>query len=143
MKVTDVTDFLGFTSARKAEGLEPEKGKVDRDDLGPRKVLLSWEGAPKASPLDLDPRYKKTLFIIGGVIIFLLFLMKEFFLILLLASMYFMVHVLYKNPVGKLKYEISTHGVSVDGEMYYWDQTSISCPWPRPPGLSNRWLPLT
>lgn len=122
MNVTDLTDFLGVTDTKKSEGLEPEKGKIDRDDLGPRKVLLEWEASPKASPMNIDPRYKKTLMIIGGVVILLLFLMKEFFLILFLASMYFAANVLYKNPIDEIKYEITTHGITMDGHTYYWDE---------------------
>ncbi len=122
MKVTDVTDFLGLTDVKKSQGLEPEKGKIDRDDLGPRKVLLAWEGAPSAAKTSLDPRYKKTIMIIGGVIMFLLFLMKEFLLILVVASLFFISHVMSSNPVGKFKYEVSTHGIAVNGNMYYWDE---------------------
>jgi len=122
MKITDVTDFLSLTDTKKRQELEPEKGKFDRDELGPRKVLLSWESSPKTSPTVLDPRYKKTIVIIGGVIMFLLFLMKEFLLILVVASVFFISHVMAKNPLGDLKYEISTHGVAINGKLYYWDE---------------------
>jgi len=122
MKVTDISDFLGFTDTKKSQGLEPEKGKIDRDNLGPRKVLMAWEGAPKMTKTSIDPRYKKTLMIIGGVIMFLLLLMKEFLLILVIASIYFISHVLENNPVGVFKYEVSTHGLAVNGKLYYWDE---------------------
>ncbi len=122
MKLTDITDFLGFTDTKRAQGLEPEKGKIDRDDLGPRKVLLAWEGAPKVTKTSVDPRYKKTIMIIGGVIAFLLFLMHEFLLILVIASVYFISQALANNPVGIFKYEVSTHGIAVNGKLYYWDE---------------------
>ena len=122
MKITEITDFLGLTDVKKGQGLEPEKGKLDRDDLGPRKVLFAWEGVPRVTKTSLDPRYKKTIMIIGGVIMFLLFLMKEFLLILVVASMFFISRVMSSNPVGKFKYEASTHGIAVNGNMYYWDE---------------------
>jgi len=122
MKATDITDFLGFTNVKKDSGVEPEQGKIDRDNLGPRKVFLAWEAVPKAAPVNVDPRYKKMLYIIGGMVAFLLFLMQEFILIMLIASLYFMIYVLNKNPVGKIKYEITSHGMSVNGQLYYWDQ---------------------
>jgi len=122
MKITDVTDFFGVTDTKKKQELEPEKGKLDRDDLGPQKVLLKWEGVPKAATTTLNPRYRKTLMIIGVVIVFLLVLMKEFFLILVVASLYFVSHVMAKNPLDKFKYTISTYGFNINDRLYYWDE---------------------
>ncbi len=122
MKVTDLTDFFGVTNSKRNQELEPEKGKLDRENLGPQKVLLEWKGVPKAATATMDPRYQKTFLIIGVVIVFLLVLMKEFFLILVVASLYFVSHVMAKNPLEKLKYVISTYGLTINDRLYYWDE---------------------
>lgn len=122
MKITDLTDLLGVTDTKKKQELEPEHGKLDRDNLGPQKVLLEWYGVPKPATATLNPRYKKTFLIIGGVLVFLLVLMKEFFLILVVASLYFVSHMMSKHPLEKLKYTISTYGLSINDKLYYWDE---------------------
>ena len=122
MKITDVTDFFGVTDTKKNQELEPEKGRLDRDDLGPQKVLLKWEGVPKAASATMDPRYRKTFLIIGVVVVFLLVLMKEFFLILVVASLYFVSHTMAKNPLDNFKYIISTYGLNINERLYYWDE---------------------
>jgi len=122
MKITDATNFLGLTDKKKKRATEPEQARFDRGELGPRKVILAWEDLPKTTPTAIDPRYKKTLMITGGLVAFLFFLMQEFLLIIVIASIYFFSYVVSKNPLDKFKYEISTHGISVNGRLYYWDE---------------------
>ncbi len=122
MNPSDITDFIGITDTKKSQAVEPEKGKFDRDELGPRKVLMTWEGKPKASVTQLDPRYIKTITVIAVVIVFILLLMKEYSLILVVASLFFISRQISKNPLEKFKYEISTHGINISGQMYYWDE---------------------
>ena len=122
MKFTDATDFFGLTDTKRKQELEPEQGNLDRDNLGPQKVLLKWEGVPKAAVTTLNPRYKKTFLIIGVVIVFLLVLMKEFFLIMVVASLYFVSYMMAKHPLGNFKYVISTYGLNINERLYYWDE---------------------
>jgi len=122
MKVADLTDFFGITDAKKRQELKPEQVNVDRENLGPQKILLEWYGVPKTSTATLNPRYKKTFLIIGGVVVFMLVLMKEFYLILVVASLYFVSYIMSKNPLEKLKYTISTYGLSINDKLYYWNE---------------------
>ncbi|MBN1464026.1 MAG: hypothetical protein JW922_10215 [Paludibacteraceae bacterium] len=122
MKLTDITDFVGMTNTAAHKPVEPEKSKFEREELGPKKTLFSWESEPKTSSFELDPRFKKTFIIIGSIILFLLVLMQEFMLILFVASLFFIIHALEKAPKKPFKYEISSHGIAVDSSFYYWDE---------------------
>lgn len=121
MKFTDITDFLGMTNFKERKEQEPETRKFNREELGPKEVYLKWEGLPKPVTTNIDPRFRKTFMIIGSVVVLLFLLIQEYFLLLLVASLFFMTHVLSKSSLDDLKYEISNYGVSINGDMYYWD----------------------
>lgn len=122
MKFTDITDFIGVTTVKKGRPIEPEDKQFDRENLGPKKILFTWEATPQTPNTALNPRYKKTFMIIGGVVGLFLLIMGEVFLLILIASIVFFLYALGRNPVGKFKYELNTHGINVDGTFYYWDE---------------------
>ena len=122
MKITDVTDLMGVTNTKKNQEVEPEKAEFKRENLGPKKTYLYWEAAPSTPTTSIDDRYKKTLLIIGAVVGLVLMVMGEVFLLLVIASLIFITYVMARNPLESFKYELNSHGVSVHGDHYYWDQ---------------------
>ena len=122
MKFSDISDFMGFTDSRKNKPIEPESKKFDRDDIGPKKILLTWEATPRVVSREIPEKLKKTAIIVGVVVGLLFLAMQENFLILVVISLFVLSYALSKNPIGEQKYELSTHGLSIAGRMYYWDE---------------------
>jgi len=123
MKLSDFTDFVGLSDTLRKKPVEPENSLHDREDIGPKKSLLSWTAKSNVTLTKLDPRYKRTFMIIAIVLGLLFLAMQEYFLIIVIASTAFLYQVLSKNNlVEEVKYEISTHGISIDDGFYYWDE---------------------
>ena len=122
MKLSDVTDFIGITDSKANQPVPSEGVEFDREELGPKKVIHAWEATPKAPLVSIAPRYRKTFMVLGAVIVFILVLMQEFWLILLIVSMFFLNRVMSQNPLDRFRYEITNHGISINGQMYYWDE---------------------
>ncbi len=122
MKVTDVTDFVGITHTRKDMPVEAEKSSFDRENLGPKKTLMSWVAVPNIGANNLDPRYKRAVYAAGFITILILVMMQEFWLIFVIASLVFIVQVMGKMKNKEEKYEITTHGLHIETDFYYWDE---------------------
>lgn len=122
MKLVEITDFLGFTRAKDRQEIEPDKKDFDRKNIGPKEVYMSWEGYPEPISNTINPRFKRTLLIISAVVAFIFILLQEYFLLIFVASVFFVVKAASGKPTEDLKYELSSHGISINGEIYYWDK---------------------
>jgi len=93
----------------------------DPDKLGPKKILFTWS-APSRVETKGNEKISRTLMVIGIFIGLLLVIMQEYALILLIASLVFVNHAIKKVSPEKVTHEISTHGFSYAGQLYYWHQ---------------------
>jgi hypothetical protein len=125
MKISEVTDMLGFTNTRK-EGTEAadKASTVDFDPtkLGPKETYYSWQGYARPAQKGFNKKLLRSFTIIGIVVVLVFLILQEYFLIVLIASLIFVSHVLSKTPPTLIRYEASSHGVSIDGEIYYWPE---------------------
>ncbi len=120
MRLTDLTDFLGISNVKAREAKPPKIIENTPEKLGPRKTLYKWT-APERIPLStIKPKMMKSLFIIGGVVGMFLVLLGEFPIILVLASVIFVAFVLANTPINDAEYELSTHGVEINKQFYFW-----------------------
>ena len=102
---------------------KPHQPNVDIKALGEKKIFLTWEG--NSRPHADDPTtasYNRTYTVIGIVIGVILIILQEFFLLLLIGSMLFVRYVLAKVPPEKITYTLSTHGITIDKDTYYWSE---------------------
>jgi hypothetical protein len=121
MRLTEITDYLGFTvSASRKEAEEIQREKTE--PKGPKEVYMKWEALSRPQSQFLDVRISRALLMIGIVVGLLLVVMQEFMLILFLASVAFFGYVLSKMSPEKVAYEISSHGISYGDDLYYWDE---------------------
>jgi len=122
MKTPSLTKFLNIRDPR--DSLEPAKiPEMNKESLGPKEVYLSWE---KLLTVDektvISKRFTKPAVIIGMVVGFILLIMQEFILILSIGVLIFFLQALKKMPPENVKYEISSHGVMIGDNLYYWDK---------------------
>ena len=122
MPITDFTDFLGLTQTKKNRPIGAGSLDVDVKALGPKKILLSWEARPRKVVTTIDPKLKKTLTIIGIAVGLLFVAMGELMLILVVFSAFFITQAIARTPMQTFNYEISTHGISISGQFYYWNE---------------------
>lgn len=83
------------------------------------KTLLEWE-APARPFRKKDRSYYTTLAIIVILLCLILLLAREFLLIAALLSLTFVAYVLAFVPPHKINYKISTQGVTVGEDFYFW-----------------------
>ncbi|OGE26321.1 hypothetical protein A3C26_02845 [Candidatus Daviesbacteria bacterium RIFCSPHIGHO2_02_FULL_39_12] len=83
------------------------------------KTLLSWQ-APARPFRKKDRSYYTTLAVIVILLILILFLAKEFLLIAALLSLTFVAYVLAFVPPHPISYRISTQGVTIGEDFYFW-----------------------
>ena len=83
------------------------------------KTLLTWQ-APSRPFRKKDRSYYTTLAIIVILLVLILFLAKEFLLIATLLSLAFVAYVLAFVPPHKVDYRISTQGITVGEDFYFW-----------------------
>lgn len=116
-----VADFLGVGNL--GPSLKPRQPNVPLKELGEKKVLLSWEANSRPhSTDDTAQRMTRTYTVIGVVIALVLIILQEFFLLLLIGSMLFVRYVLAKVPPEKITYTLSTHGLTIGNDTYYWSE---------------------
>lgn len=123
MKAGEIIKFLGLSgdSANVSSDI-PESYRERRAAIGPKEALFSWKVSRKYNPVQINPRIKKTFTMIGLAVGFLFLLMQEFAILLVVASVLFLLHAFSSSSETTYKYEISTHGLQLDGGFYYWDQ---------------------
>ncbi|TSC87889.1 MAG: Uncharacterized protein G01um10147_392 [Microgenomates group bacterium Gr01-1014_7] len=98
------------------------KNKVLHPKLGEAgevRTLLSWE-APSRPFRKKDRSYYTTLAIIVILLVLILLLAKEFLLIATILSLAFVAYVLAFVPPHHIQYRISTQGVTINEDFYFW-----------------------
>lgn len=88
-------------------------------EAGEVKTLLSWE-APSRPFRKKDRSYYTTLAIIVILLVLILLLAREFLLIGTILALAFVAYVLAFVPPHNIKYRISTQGVTIAEDFYFW-----------------------
>ena len=83
------------------------------------RTLLSWE-APSRPFRKKDRSYYTTIAILVILLVLIALLMREFLLIAVLLSLAFVSYVLAFVPPAHLAYRISTQGVTIGEDFYFW-----------------------
>ena len=89
------------------------------NEAGEVKTLLSWE-APARPFRKKDRSFYTTIAIIVILLILILLLAREFLLIGVLLALTFVTYVLAFVPPGHVKYRISTQGITIGEDFYFW-----------------------
>lgn len=97
-----------------AEWFTPKMGEAEEI-----KTLLSWQ-APARPFRKKDRSYYTTLAIIVILLTLILLLFHEFLLIATLLSLTFVAYVLAFVPPHRIGYVISTQGITVGEDFYFW-----------------------
>ncbi len=88
-------------------------------EAGEIKTLLSWE-APSRPYRKKDRSYFTTIAVIVILLILIVLLVKDFLLIAVLLSLTFVTYVLALVPPNNIKYRVSTQGVIIGEDFYFW-----------------------
>lgn len=121
MKLSSIANYLGIKGFNQPTIDPPVNPNFDLEKAGPRKVLLSWEGLARPEKKWFTQKFIRTALVVLVIVGLLLVLMQEFFLIIVIASVIFFVYALSHASPEIIKYEISTHGVTYNGRIYYWN----------------------
>jgi len=104
----------------------PSKESAQPDFLTPKmseaeeiRTLFSWQ-APARPFRKKDRSYYTTIAIIVILLVLIALLAKEFLLIGVLLSLTFVAYVLAFVPPGMLNYRISTQGIIIGEDFYFW-----------------------
>lgn len=104
---------------------QPEK-PVNPDFFTPKmgeaeeiKTLFSWE-APSRPFKKKDRSYYTTIAIIAVLLVLIAFMAQEFLLIGVILSFAFVTYVLAFVPPHKINYHISTQGITIGEDFYFW-----------------------
>jgi hypothetical protein len=118
MNPLDLLPKLSF--GRPVEAEKPAKTDFDPNRLGPKEVYYTWEALSRPSQKFFNPKLMRTFAIIGVVVALFLIILQEYFLILLVVSMLFVAQTLAKTPPSMVKYELTSYGIEIEGDIYYW-----------------------
>ena len=99
-----------------------QKDVFDSDKLPPKEVFMSWTINLKREGFNPNKKFARTFIIIAIVLGLILAIMQDFVLILGIASIIFVSYVFTKYQLGEAVIEISSHGISYDGKVYYWHE---------------------
>ncbi|MDP3733147.1 MAG: hypothetical protein Q8Q91_01265 [Candidatus Daviesbacteria bacterium] len=105
------------TKHQPPEGSEALTPKIS--EAGEIKTLLFWE-APARPFRKKDRSFYTTSAIIVILLVLILFLAREFLLIGTILSLAFVAYVLAFVPPGRIKYRISTQGITIGEDFYFW-----------------------
>lgn len=100
--------------AAKEETFTPKMGEAEEI-----KTLLAWQ-APSRPFRKKDRSYYTTLAVIVILLVLILLLAREFLLIATILSLAFVAYVLAFVPPHKLNYRVSTQGVTIGEDFYFW-----------------------
>ena len=100
--------------AKKLKGLTPKM--MEAEEI---RTLLSWE-APSRPFRKKDRSFYTTLAIIVILLVLILLLAREFLLIGAILSVVFVTYVLAFVPPHNIRYRISTQGVIIGEDFYFW-----------------------
>ncbi|MBI2018208.1 hypothetical protein HYS96_00725 [Candidatus Daviesbacteria bacterium] len=88
-------------------------------EAGEVRTLLSWEG-PSRPFKKKDRSYYTTIAVLVILLVLIAFLLREFLLIGVLLALAFVAYVLAYVPPHNIKYRISTQGVTIGEDFYFW-----------------------
>lgn len=88
-------------------------------EAGEIKTLLAWE-APARPFRKKDRSYYTTIAVLVILLVLIAFLAREFLLIGVLLALTFVAYVLAFVPPGMVKYKISTQGITIGEDFYFW-----------------------
>jgi len=88
-------------------------------ETGEIKTLLSWKAASRPFRKK-DRSFYTTSAVIVILLILIAFLASEFLLIGVLLALTFVAYVLAFVPPGNVKYKISTQGITIGDDFYFW-----------------------
>jgi hypothetical protein len=103
----------------KSQSNQPE---FDPSRLGPKQVYMAWQAAGRPAQQFGSKKMTRSFGIIGVVVALFLVILQEYFLILVVASLVFVSQVLAKTPPENTSYELSSYGITIDGQVYYWHE---------------------
>ncbi len=89
------------------------------NEAGEVKTLLSWE-APSRPFRKKDRSYYTTIAILVILVCLIAFLFREFLLMGVLLALAFVSYVLAFVPPHNIKYRISTQGITIGEDFYFW-----------------------
>lgn len=95
-------------------------------ETGEVKTLVQWE-APIRPFRKKDRSYYTTIAILVALLVLITFLMREFLLMGTLLALAFVSYVLAFVPPGHTLYRISTQGITIGEEFYFWH--FLDCFW--------------
>src|SRR3990167_10503196 len=98
----------------KEEFFTPKMGEAEEI-----KTLLSWE-APARPFRKKDRSFYTTIAVFAVLLIMITFLMQEFLLMGVILSFVFVAYVLASVPPKDIIYTISTQGITVGEDFYFW-----------------------
>ncbi|MBI2596644.1 hypothetical protein HYW41_00610 [Candidatus Daviesbacteria bacterium] len=94
----------------------PKKEQPAQEEI---KTLLAWD-APARPFRKKDRSFYTTLAIIVILLVLILLLAREFLLIGAILSVAFVTYVLAFVPPHRINYRISTQGVTIGDDFYFW-----------------------
>lgn len=98
------------------------QAEFDPTRLGPKESYFVWSAPGRAIHKGYNEKLMRTFAIIGVFVALFLVILQEYLLILVVVSMIFVGHVLAKTPPEDSKFELSSYGVSIDDQTYYWHE---------------------
>jgi len=104
---------------QKKEHSEPESFTPKMMEAGEVRTLLSWE-APSRPFRKKDRSYYTTIAILVALLMLITFLLREFLLMGTLLALAFVSYVLAFVPPHNIRYRISTQGVTIGEDFYFW-----------------------
>lgn len=102
---------------------EPEKSRVVPGAYKPvpEQEVFTWI-APSRPFKKRDKQFFSTIMVIGLLVSLILFFAGQFLPIAVVISVVFLVYVLSVIPPGDLGHRITTYGIHIDKQLYYWEQ---------------------
>lgn len=109
-------------------GYVKPKVKLEKSEIAPgmmrpipEQTIYEWQ--------DLSRPYKKrsrqffsSLFFIGILIALIFLFSRQIIAIFVTASLVFVTYVLYSVPPQKIKYLITTYGIKIEDDYFFWDE---------------------
>ncbi len=87
----------------------------------PKKTLMNWR-APSRPFKKRDTQYYFTVISIVILISLILFFAGQFLTIAVVIALGFLAYVMSSVPPQNVDYEISTYGIKIADELYYWEE---------------------
>lgn len=127
MNTDQLSNLLGF-KARSPEAPASIRSNPLPVDLqqtyGSKKVILSWKALARPARKDAGKKVTRAIIVASAAAALILALLQEFPLILVIVSLAFVSYVLSKVPPEEALFEISSHGIKINDDLFYWHEMS-------------------